>query len=81
MPKAGVYAVREGPILWGNMARMLDGRPLRPYRPQSRFLRLLNTGDGRAIGEYRGFTFEGRWCWRLKDAIDRRFMDQFTTTG
>ncbi len=80
-PKAGVYAVRQGPILWENVVRMLDGRPLRPYRPQTNFLRLMNTGDGQAIGENRAFTFEGRWCWRLKDRIDRRFMSQFTTTG
>jgi NADH dehydrogenase FAD-containing subunit len=80
-PKAGVYAVRQGPVLWRNIVRMLDGRPLRPYRPQTSFLRLINTGDGRAIGEYLGLTFEGRWCWWLKDWIDRRFMVQFSTPG
>ncbi len=76
-PKAGVHAVRQGPILRQNLARLLGGRPLRPYRPQARFLRLINTGDGRAIGDYLGLTFEGRWCWWLKDWIDRRFVGQF----
>lgn len=76
-PKAGVYAVRQGPILWENIQRLLDGRPLRPFRPQSGFLKLINTGDGSAIGEYRGWTFEGRWCWRLKDWIDVRFMEMY----
>jgi pyridine nucleotide-disulfide oxidoreductase family protein len=76
-PKAGVYAVRQGPIIWKNIARLLDGRPLRPYQPQRDSLKLINTGDGRAIGEYLGFTFEGRWCWWLKDWIDRRFMRRF----
>lgn len=76
-PKAGVFAVRQGPVLWRNLAATLEGRALEPYRPQESFLRLLNTGDGRAIGEYRGFTFEGRWCRRLKDYIDGRFMDQY----
>ncbi len=80
-PKAGVYAVRQGPVLWNNIARALDGRPLEPFRPQPSFLKLINTGDGRAIGEYRGFTFEGRWCWRLKDWIDRLFMDRFSSPG
>ena len=75
--KAGVYAVRQGPFVRENIARLLDGRPLRSYRPQRSFLRLINTGDGRAIGEYLGLTFEGRWCWWLKDWIDRRFMGQF----
>ena len=76
-PKAGVHAVREAPILSENLGRILDGRPLLPYRPQSSFLRLINTGDGRAIGEYLGFSFEGRWGWWLKDGIDRRFMERF----
>ena len=75
-PKAGVYAVRQGPILWQNLACLLDGRELMSYQPQHNFLRLLNTGDGRAIGEYRSFTFEGRWCLRLKDFIDGRFLDK-----
>jgi pyridine nucleotide-disulfide oxidoreductase family protein len=76
-PKSGVYAVRQAPVAWKNIACVLDDRPLRLYRPQRDFLKLFNTGDGRAIGEYLGFTFEGRWCWRLKDWIDRRFMRQF----
>ncbi len=76
-PKAGVYAVRQGPVLWENLVRLREGRPLVPFTPQRRFLKLLNTGDGRAIGEYNGFSFHKRWCWRLKDFIDRRFMDQY----
>ncbi len=73
-PKAGVYAVRQGPVLWDNIQRLLAGRTLRRYTPQRGFLKLLNTGNGRAIGEWKGTSFEGAWAWRLKDAIDRRFM-------
>lgn len=76
IPKAGVYAVREGPVLWDNLRNALDRQPLRRYRPQSGFLSLLSYGDGRAVGEYLGFSFEGRWVWRLKDWIDRSFMQK-----
>jgi selenide,water dikinase len=76
-PKAGVYAVRQGPFLWDNLRRLIAGEPLREYRPQSSFLKLINTGDNRAIGEYRGFTFAGGWTWRLKDRIDRKFMAMY----
>jgi selenide, water dikinase len=76
-PKAGVYAVRQGPVLWDNIQRTLSGASLRRYEPQRGFLRLLNTGDGRAIAEWRGLSFEGAWCWWLKDAIDTRFMKQY----
>ena len=41
------------------------------------FLRLLNLGDGTALGQYKGQTFQGRWVWRLKNRIDTRFMDRF----
>jgi selenide,water dikinase len=77
MRKAGVYAVRAGPILAENLRRALAGKALRTYEPQSEFLSLLNLGDGTALGIKRGFTFEGRWVMRLKDRIDRRFMELY----
>jgi selenide,water dikinase len=77
MQKAGVYAVRSGPILVDNLRRALAGRPLRSYDPQREFLSLLNLGDGTALGIKRGLTFEGRWVMRLKDRIDRRFMERY----
>ena len=76
-PKAGVYAVRQGKILWRNLRRQLENRPLTRFVPQRGFLKLLNLGDGRAILEHRGLTATGRWCWWLKDAIDGRFMDKY----
>lgn len=80
-PKAGVYAVRQGPVLWRNLQRMMSAVPLQPYVPQRTFLRLLNTGDGRAVGEWRGISFEGAWCRRLKDVIDQRFVERYQTPG
>lgn len=74
VPKAGVYAVREGPVLWDNIRRMLNNQPLVEYEPQSGFMSLLATGDGRAIGQYLGVSLHAGWVWKLKDYIDRRFM-------
>jgi selenide,water dikinase len=79
-PKAGVYAVRQGPVLWNNIRRSLDGVPLERYKPQRSFLKLINLGDGRAIGQWKGLAFSGRWMMGLKDWIDRRFMDKFQVT-
>ncbi len=76
-PKAGVYAVRQGPYLADNLRSLLTGRPLRAYRPQRDFLTLLNLGDGTALGAKWGLSFGGRWVMRLKDRIDRRFMRRF----
>jgi selenide,water dikinase len=78
VPKAGVYAVRQGPVLRDNLrARLAGDGPLRPYSAQSGFLSLLNAGDGTAVGAWKGLAFQGRAVWRLKDAIDRRFMERF----
>lgn len=76
-PKAGVYAVRQGPYLTDNLRAMLTGGRLRSYRPQRDFLTLLNLGDGTALGSKWGVSFEGRWVMELKDKIDRRFMRRF----
>lgn len=77
MPRAGVYAVRQGPILEENLRRSLRGRPLLRYHPQSDFLSLISTGDGRAAMSYRGLAAHGRVFWQLKDWIDRRFIAKY----
>jgi selenide,water dikinase len=76
-PKSGVYAVRSGPVLAGNLRRRLEGRRLARYRPQREALYLVSTGERYAFGARNGLTFEGAWIWKLKDFIDRRFMAKF----
>ncbi|MEA2599521.1 MAG: selenide, water dikinase [Acidobacteriota bacterium] len=76
-PKAGVYAVREGPILWQSLKAALHGGEPPRYVPQSGFLSILNTGDGRALLHYKGIVSHSRQAWRLKDWIDHRFMRRY----
>ena len=80
-PKAGVYAVRQGPVLTRNLRAVAAGTDLESYRPQSDFLTLLNLGDGTALGAKWRRTFEGRWVMWLKDRIDRNFMRRFQDSG
>ncbi len=77
IPRAGVYAVRQGPVLDANLRARLAGRSLRRYRPQRDFLSLLNLGGGRALGGKWGMAFAGPAVFALKDRIDRRFMERF----
>lgn len=74
LPKAGVYAVRAGAVLADNLRRTLEGRPLRPFRPQRHVLTLLALGERSAVGARNGLTVAGRWVWWWKDRIDRRFV-------
>jgi pyridine nucleotide-disulfide oxidoreductase family protein len=85
LPKAGVHAVRMGPVLAGNLRAALQGPAgaggFTTHRPQRQCLALLATGDGRAIASRGPFGAEGAWAWRWKDRIDRRFLARLRALG
>ncbi|HEX2500234.1 MAG TPA: FAD-dependent oxidoreductase [Methylomirabilota bacterium] len=76
-PKAGVYAVRQGPVLARNLRAALGAGTPAPYVPQRTFLSLLNTADGRALLRWHGVVSHSRFAWWLKDRIDRRFVRRY----
>jgi NADH dehydrogenase FAD-containing subunit len=77
LAKVGVYAIREAPILFHNLLATLQGRPLRPFKPQRRHLLILNLGDGTGLATWGPFYWHGRLAFWLKDRIDRAFLREY----
>jgi len=91
-PKAGVYAVRQGQPLAGNLRRALTGEALVAFSPQREALALAALGPRSAIAIRNGVAIGGpasrgylggrlsdalgRRLWRWKDGIDRAFVDR-----
>jgi len=76
-PKAGVFAVREAPVLAHNLRALASGGGLKTYQPQRDYLKLVSTGAKAAVADKFGLRAGGPWLWRLKDRIDRRFMARY----
>ena len=79
LPQAGVFGVRQAPVLFRNLlAAAGHGRPRR-YRPQSRYLWIMNLGDGTGLASWGGLHYRGRAALMLKDWIDLRFLRRYQT--
>lgn len=76
-PKAGVFAVRAAKVLHGNLRAALTSKPLKAFKPQGDYLKLVSLGEQAAVAEKWGIVGAGRRLWWLKDRIDRKFMARF----
>jgi len=76
-PKAGVFAVRQGPILADNIRRSLEGEDLLPFHPQRAWLALISLSNGRAIADKWGLSVSGRGVQAWKHWNDTRFLRKY----
>jgi len=77
LPKVGVFAVRQGPVIFRNLQASLSGSPLYEYRPQRHYLYVLDLGDGTGLAVYGRLSWRGRLSWWLKHRIDERFVREY----
>lgn len=79
LPKAGVYAVRQGKILQKNIKAYFLSRPMVSYKPQNNFLKILLTGNKIALAARGNQSLLGNLSWVLKEFLDKRFMKKYQT--
>lgn len=77
LPKVGVYGVREAPVLKDNLIASVTGERLKEYKPQEKFLIILNMGDGAGLALRGSKHWHGKLAFKLKHFVDRRFMTQY----
>jgi len=78
LPRLGVFAIRQGPVLYRNLQAVLGGEPLEVFRPQKRYLYVLELGDGTGLAIYGPLAWRGRLAAKLKHRIDQRFMAEYS---
>ncbi|MGP4076086.1 FAD-dependent oxidoreductase [Halobacillus sp. K22] len=77
LQKSGVYAVKQGPVLWNNLSQYLSGQPLQEYDPQKNALYILSTGKEQGFMVYGPLSHHSHQAWKLKNKIDRDFMAKY----
>jgi NADH dehydrogenase FAD-containing subunit len=78
LPKIGVYAIRQAPVLFRNLLACLQGKQPERFDPQPKYLWIMNLGDGTAVAVRGALWWQGRWAFWLKDRIDRRFLAEYS---
>ena len=77
LDKVGVYAVRQNPVLYQNLVAALAGNELTTFHPGGNYLLIYNLGCGVGIFCKWSVVFSGTLAFRIKDYIDRKFIEKF----
>lgn len=77
LPMLGVFGVRQAPFLARNLIAAARGLPLRPYRPQRRWLSILDLGNGEGFATWGTLTHRSRAALHLKRHLDFAFLRRF----
>ncbi|EDL65555.1 NAD(P)/FAD-dependent oxidoreductase [Bacillus sp. SG-1] len=77
LDKAGVYAVKQGPVLYENIKGFFESGEGLLYKPQSKYLSILSLGNKRGFAMYGNRYYTGKPAWMLKNRIDTRFVKQY----
>ena len=76
--KAGVFAVKQGKILFKNIVRKLHKKKLIKYYPQKSYLSLIGLPNKNALAVKSLFSFKSNFLWYLKKYIDNKFIKKYS---
>lgn len=74
LPKNGVYAVKQGDVLIKNIFRVVQEEDCHSFIPQQNYLSLISSGNHEALLQYGNFSTHGKFYWKIKNMIDKRFI-------
>jgi NADH dehydrogenase FAD-containing subunit len=86
LPRIGVHAVKQGPLLARNVGRTLEAlgaggeveaADLEPFRPYPIAPLIVSTGEPWAFAVAGSVAVRGRWALGLKHLVDRRWMAKY----
>ncbi|MBM9512551.1 NAD(P)/FAD-dependent oxidoreductase [Desulfogranum marinum] len=79
LDKVGVYAVRQNPVLYHNLMAGLEGEDLEAFQPGGSYLLIYNLGNDEGVFCKWSVIFGGKLAFKIKDYIDRKFIEKFQT--
>ena len=77
LSRQGVFGVRQAPVLARNLVAAAQGRPLECYRPQRRWLAIMDLGDETGFATWWPFALRSRLMLRWKRRLDGSFLRRF----
>lgn len=77
LPNIGVFGVRQAAYIHTNLLASLENRQLAEYKPQKKYLAILNLGDKTGFATWGKLWWKGRLSMKLKDFIDQRFLNSY----
>ncbi len=78
LQKSGVYAVKSGKILSGNIRSFILKGKLKQYLPQKHLLALIGLSNGQALANKLFFSSTSKLNYKIKKLIDLRFIQKYT---
>jgi NADH dehydrogenase FAD-containing subunit len=77
LDKVGVYAVRQGPILFNNIKAFIKGNSPINFVPQKKYTSILNMGDNNGLLIRDNFVTFGPLNWMYKELLDKTFVKKY----